>query len=113
MQAALTPHVPGLQALGWHVELTENRISLHRFFKNRKPRKAAEVTMGFDESTVDMFDDGDGQGLQTVTRPSQRPYSVSSASLPTRTFVRLSTALPVFLEEADKLAFLLQGNLRA
>jgi hypothetical protein len=104
VQAALALHVPGLQALGWHVELIENRISLHRFFKNGKPRKGADVTMGFDEFTVDMFDDGDGRGLQTVTRPSQRPFNVSSASLPTRTFVRLSAALPVFLEEARKLA---------
>jgi hypothetical protein len=104
VQAALTPHVPGLHARGWHVELTENCISLHRFFKNGKPRKAADVTMSFEEFTVDMFDDGDGLGLQTVTRPSQRPFNVSSVSRPTRTFVRLSAALPAFLDEACKLA---------
>jgi len=104
VQAALAPHVPVLQAMGWHVEPTENRISLHRFFKNGKPRKRYDVTMGFDQFTVDMFDDFDGRGLQTVTRPSKRPYNVSSIALPTRTFVRLSVALQVFLEEARKLA---------
>jgi hypothetical protein len=101
---ALTPHVAELQGLGWHVELSEHRISLHRFFKNGKPRKGYDVTMGFDEFTVDMFDDFDGRGLQTVTRPSQRPYNVSSTSLPTRTFVLLSAAVPLFFEEARKLA---------
>lgn len=104
VRAALAPHVSALQAMGWHVELTLNRISLHRFFKNGKPRKGYDVTMGFDEFTVDSFDDGDGRGLQTVTRPSHRPYNVSSTALPTRTFVRLAGTLPVFLEEARKLA---------
>jgi len=56
------------------------------------------------EMPGDMFDDGDGQGLQTVTRPSKRPYNVSSTSLPTQTFVRLSSEFPRFLEEAHKLA---------
>lgn len=60
--------------------------------------------MGFDEFTVDMFDDFDGRGLQKVTRPSKRPYNVSSAALQTRTFVRLSLAIPLFLEEARRLA---------
>jgi hypothetical protein len=60
--------------------------------------------MGFDEFTVDAFDDFDGRGLQTVSRPSKRPYNVSSASLPTRTFVQLASALPLFLEEARRLA---------
>jgi hypothetical protein len=101
---ALAPHVPALQALGWHIELTANRISLHRFFKNGKPRKGYDVTMGFDEFTVDLFDDFDGRGLQTVTGPSKRPYNVSSSALPTRTFVRLSLAMRMFLEEARRLA---------
>ena len=104
VQMALAPHVGALKALGWHVELTEHRISLHRRLKNGKPRKTNDVTMGFDEFSVDLFDDFDGQGLQRVTRPSKRPYNVSSVSLPTRTFVRLSGALPLFLDEARKLA---------
>jgi hypothetical protein len=102
VQAALAPYVAELQALGWHVELSEHRISLHRFFKNGKPRKGYDVTMGFDEFTVDAFDDG--LGMQTITRPSKRPYNVSSASMPTKTFVRMSGVVPVFLEEARRLA---------
>ena len=70
---ALAPHVGALKALGWHVELTEHRISLHRRSKNGKPRKTNDVTMGFDEFTVELFDDFDGQGLQRVNRPSKRP----------------------------------------
>lgn len=103
-RAMLEPHISALQALGWHVELTDTRISLHGYFKNGKPRKGSDVSLGFDEFTVDMFDDFDGRGLQAVTRPSNRPYNVSSRSLPTRTFAHLPPALALFLEEARKLA---------
>jgi len=104
VSAALGPQVAALQALGWHVELTEHRISLHRFFKNGKPRMGYDVTMGFDEFTVDAFVDDDGQGLQTVTRSSKRPFNVSSAAMPTRTFVSLSGAIALFLDQARQLA---------
>lgn len=103
VQAALAPHTAALQALGWHVEVTEHRISLHRFFKNGKLRKGHDVTMGFNEFVEDAFVDDDGL-VQMVPRPSQRPYYVSSASLSTRTFVGLAGALSLFLEEARKLA---------
>jgi len=84
--------------------LEENRISLHRFFKNGKPRKGCDVTMGFDEFVVELFDDFDGKGLQEARRPSKRPYNVSSASFSTRTFQDLLPAIALFLEEARRLA---------
>jgi hypothetical protein len=93
---ALSPRLSELRLLGWHVELEENRISLHRFFKNGKLRKGCDVTMGFDEFV--------GNGLQEARRPSKRPYNVSSASFSTRTFQNLLPAIALFLEEARKLA---------
>jgi hypothetical protein len=104
VQVALTPQLPELQALGWHVELGKNRVSLHRFFKNGTLRKGCDVTIGFDAFIVELFDDFDGKGLQEARRASKRPYNVSSRSFPTRIFENLLPAMALFLDEAHKLA---------
>lgn len=107
VQEAVASHVVALESSGWAVDLTERRVSLDRpylFYKNGKPRRRYVVTLGYDEFTVDAFDDADGRGIQMVTRPSRRPYYVVSSSLPTRTFVHLPAALQQFLEEARNLS---------
>lgn len=93
-----------LQLLGWHVAVSDNYASLHRFFKNGKPRKAAVVQVWFDEFTVDGFDDGDGLGMQEVVRPSKLPYHACSIRVPTRSYADLRKALLLFLDEAKALA---------
>jgi hypothetical protein len=107
VQAAVAPHIAALESLGWTVESMEHKVSLSRwymFWKNGKPRRGYMVTVGFEAFTVNSFDDGDGQGLQTVSRPSRRPYHVASTSLQTRTFGHLPAAMALFLREARKLA---------
>ena len=106
VQEAVAPHIAALESIGWTVELAERRVSLNRsylFYKNGKPRRRYVVTIAHEEFTVDAFDDADGRGLQTITRPSKRPYHVESTSLPTRTFVHLPGAVQLFLEEARNL----------
>ena len=106
VQEAVAPHVVALESSGWAVDVSERRVSLDRpylFYKNGKPRRRYVVTLGYEEFTVDAFDDADGRGLQRVTRPSKRPYYVASTSLSTRTFVHLPGALELFLEEARQL----------
>jgi len=93
------------EALGWHVQIHVDGVSLHNFFKNGKPRKTPVVGISFSEWTVDMFDDGDGRGLQEVRRPSKRPYYVfSSGFTQARTFAGRPNAVALFLEEARRLA---------
>lgn len=104
VEVAVAPHIDRLKEFGWHVDLSTDRISLHLFFKNGKPRKGYVVVMGFSEFTADIFDDGDGKGLQAIERPSKRPYYISSSELPTRTFTRLPGALNLFMTEASRLA---------
>lgn len=100
---ALEPYVAELQGLGWHVELADTSISVHRFFKNGKRRKGADVAILFNEFSIDAWDDGNG--LQEEAVKSTRPYYVSSPSFDrARTFARLAPAFSLFLEEARRLA---------
>jgi hypothetical protein len=103
LQAALESHVAELRALGWHVETAETCVSVHRYFKNGKPRKGADVAIMFNEFAIDAWDDGHCWREEAVK--STRPYYVSSPTFDrARTFARLSLALALFLEEARKLA---------
>lgn len=107
VQDAVAPHIAVLESGGWTVELRDQRVSLSRcylFYKNGRPRKSHIVTIGFEEFTVDAFDDADGRGLQMVERLSKRPYYVTGTALQTRTFVHLSAAVQAFLAQAQKLA---------
>jgi hypothetical protein len=101
---AVSPYVPELQALGWHVELDETSVCLFRFLKNGKPRKSYAARMGFEEWITDHFINEDGTE-QVTTRPSKRPYSVSvvEKKQATQTFVYIDGALALFLQEARRL----------
>lgn len=95
---ALASSAPTLQALGWHVELSKNRISVHRHFKNGKPRKAAEASLGFYAST-------EGFTWEEPLHSSTRPYSVSSRNLAmSRSFGKLPHAVALFLDEVRGLS---------
>jgi hypothetical protein len=101
--AVLDSHVAELRASGWHVETTENSVSVHRYFKNGKPRKGPDISILFNEFSVDAWDDG--QGWHEGAVRSTRPYYVSSPSFDrARTFARMSLAVAAFLDEARKLA---------
>jgi hypothetical protein len=103
LQAAFDPYVTELRGLGWHVESTATIVSVHRSFKNGKVRKGAEVAIMFREFSIDAWDGGEDWREPAVK--SARPYYVSSPTFErARVFARLSQALPVFLEEARKLA---------
>ncbi len=103
VRAALDPHVAELRALGWHVETTDTSVSVHRYFRNGKPRKGPDVAILFNEFAVDAWDDGHGWRGDAVK--STRPYYVSSPNFDrARTVARLSLAVALFLEEARKLA---------
>lgn len=93
-----------LEALGWHVEIGDNSASLHRFFKNGKPRRGAVVSLDYSEFTTDFFVEEDGEQREE-TRKSGRPYCLRSQGLEqTRTFTSLPPAVAMFWEEARKLA---------
>ncbi len=100
----LAAEVKDLQSLGWHVEVAEQTISLHRFFKNGKPRRTPDIVLSYNEYTVDVFVDLDG-ALKEGARKSSRPYRLDSRNFATaKTFVKMSSAVACFLAEAKTLA---------
>ena len=100
IRQVLAAEVEQLQSLGWHVEVCEDNISLHRFFKNGKPRKTAEIILSYNEYTFDAFVDLDGV-FKEERRKSRRPYRLDSRKLATaKSFIKLSSAVACFLGEA-------------
>ncbi len=87
IQEVFQSEVEGLKRLGWYIQLEINSISLHRYFKNGKPRKGADV------------------GITKYEDNPSRPYYVYGPSLATaRTFGKLSKAIRLFSEEANTYA---------
>ncbi|CAI8841164.1 hypothetical protein [Methylococcus capsulatus] len=83
IREAYQGQVEKLKELGWYVGLEKDAISLHRYFKNGKIRKGADVVIA-------KYDDN----------PS-RPFYVYGPSLASaRTFGKLSSAMELFNEES-------------
>lgn len=80
---ALGSKVKELEAVGWHVNLSESSVSVHRYFKNGKPRKGGDA------------------GILKSEEGSNRPWYVFGPDLVTaRTFSHLEKAVELFLEQA-------------
>jgi hypothetical protein len=120
IQEFFAPRIPELEALGWHVSLSRDELSLHRFFKNGKPRKGAEVRIVCEPEPPPDDDTNDDASILVsislggvaISREEQessprrwRAYSVRCASLPAaRRFANLSRATALVLAEARALA---------
>jgi len=93
-----------LQSLGWHVAITEDSISVHRFFKNGKPRKTPDIELSYVEYTIDQFIEPDGT-FKEERRKSSRPYRLASRNYAAaKAFKKMSGAVASFLNEAKALA---------
>ena len=91
---ALGSKVKELEAVGWHVNLSESSVSVHRYFKNGQPRKG-----------------GDAGILKNDEEGSNRPWYVFGPDLVTaRTFSHLEKAVELFLEQALNHAPAKQSN---
>ncbi len=108
VEEAIASRLAEMQALGWHVESARDRVTLHEFFKNGKPRKGWSVSLWFDEFTgiIVVGEDGEDADGNPIAREEQwksrAPYHVSSLSLPTRSFANLWKATAFFLEKARR-----------
>jgi hypothetical protein len=91
LDTVLTPHLPVLQAMGWHVKASAAEIGLHRFFKNGKVRKGAELYL------LDRSGEPD--------TPAQYPYYLRAPDyVRARTFRSVDIAIESLLIEARRLA---------
>lgn len=80
---ALGSKVKELEAIGWYVNLSESSVSVHRYFKNGKPRKGGDA------------------GILKNEEGTNRPWYVYGPDLVTaRTFSHFGKAVELFLEQA-------------
>ncbi|MFC6977573.1 hypothetical protein [Microbulbifer taiwanensis] len=81
---AMAPFMDWFEELGWHIELYEDAISLHRQFKNGKPRKSQDVML-----------------LRSPDN-THRPWYTNSIQMPMASArKRLADAALIFLEQAQ------------
>lgn len=96
----LAPHLEVLQNMGWHTELSQDKLSLHLFLKNGKPKKSPEVGILHSYFTVTVAIDRHGEIREEQVR-SSRPYKVESKSFSApRSYSKLSSAISTFYEQA-------------
>lgn len=89
-----------LRSLGWHVIASESAIKLSSFFKNGKPKKAVEASIEYQPLVISLEFDLDAGEFAEQSRPSARPWRVSSAAKASRAFSRFSHAWSAFMLEA-------------
>lgn len=75
---AIEPRIQELSEMGWHVELSEDEVGVHRFFKNGKMRKTPDVYLIYQEYTSDYFDQDSYGELVEHKKRSSRPWYVKS-----------------------------------
>lgn len=122
IRSFFTPRVAELAAMGWHVELSDKALSLHRYFKNGRPRKGPDVWLMMEPPPQDSGEPDEPElniiisvGLSGVSVREEtlelqrskrwRPYYASSVGLPTsRRFASLAHAASLVFMRARELA---------
>ena len=61
-----------LVELGWHIQIEEDHLTLHRKFKNGKPLKGADVELYYEEYSFDIVMGLDGEFHQENLRKRTR-----------------------------------------
>ncbi|WP_412522088.1 hypothetical protein [Shewanella algae] len=87
----------------FHVNASEDRISVHKVWKNGNPQKGSVLAMEFCESTFDevgFTDDGDWS-FELIERPRTRPWSVWGGDS-SNSFKYFDKAAHYFLEVLGK-----------
>jgi hypothetical protein len=100
IRECITPYVEEIEKLGWFLSLTDTSASVHRFFKNGKPRKGAEVALLYEPFVTDFTYDIESNDFIEENRESTRPYRVESRAFASaRPFGIETKAVALFLEE--------------
>lgn len=93
-----------LQKLGWHVNINDSELTLHRVRKNGNPLKGHDVQLYYEEYSFDLVMGLDGEFREENKQKRTRPFGVRAKSFSTKTFSILGKAVPIFLEQAEKLS---------
>ncbi|NQZ58676.1 MAG: hypothetical protein HRT88_14575 [Lentisphaeraceae bacterium] len=90
-----------LLELGWHVELMDERLSIHEKFQNGKPKKKEFLALYYEEySSYDSYV-CDGEYRMGYRR---KPWGVTGVKESTSNWKSLDEAVEVFMDLAENLA---------
>jgi len=99
VKAAMAPYLAELENTGLHIDLQENSISLHEYFKNGKPKKTACAGIEYHEYVIEFdWDDDTGEEIE-IRKKSKRPWYVYSNTFDNaHTLSHLRKAVELFLK---------------
>lgn len=92
-----------LARLGWHIESNNECLSLHRRFKNGRPRKGSDVSLDYEEYTYDMLY-GDDDEFHQEKRKKVKPWTLRGKNKDTRTYGHFVAAANAFIDWAESMA---------
>lgn len=91
------------EQLGWHIEGSNDSLSLHSRFKNGKPLKSSDVSLDYEEYTYDILYGDDGE-FHEKKRKKVKPWTVRGKNKDTRTYGNFNAAVNTFKEWAALMA---------
>lgn len=95
----LAVHIQAIEVAGWHIEKTDDSLSVYRFFKNGKPRKTPFASIWFSEFTAEGGWDMEAMQPTQTEKPSTSPWKVSVGESATRSFKHLDRAVAAFIAD--------------
>lgn len=104
LQQVYEEYIDQLQKLGWHVNVNDSELTLHRVRKNGNPLKGHDVQLYHEEYSFDLVMGLDGEFSEENRQKRTRPFGVRAKNFSTKTFSVLGKAVPIFLEQAEKLS---------
>lgn len=97
---------PRYERGGWHVESTEDCLSVGTFFKNGKPKKTPSIAITFfDRTKEEVWDDkiGDFKIVERRLTGRERPWRIDSWRFKEgKTYRGLDVAMEVFAAEVEE-----------
>lgn len=99
LQDVYHAHKDEWDKIGWYIEFKESSIGLHKKWKNGKPLKNPDISIYYEETTLDYIDTlSEKDKITYHLKENQRPWNVRSKGKNTITFKRLDKAIERFLE---------------
>lgn len=94
-----------IRLLGWHIEYSDEIISLHNFTLTGTPRKGYEICLEYNKYSFDLMVDLAANEKELLPyaaniRDRKNPYTVRAPNVSTRVFGRLEKAIKFFMEQA-------------
>jgi hypothetical protein len=103
LNSFIEPNKAELEKMGWHVNFSDNHISLHRSYKNGRVLKGSDVSLSYDELVYEFYIDFDGKEHKEAKK-RQKPWVIHVKGHYIAGYSKLERAIEKFLNQAIKLS---------